>query len=311
MTYKYLFGPVPSRRLGMSLGVDLIPKKVCSLDCVYCEVGATTKLTTKRMEYVLYDRVIAEIDDFMARSPMPDYFTFSGSGEPTLNSKFGDVLNYIKQNYPKVKVAVLTNGTLLNDPQVRSEMMNADLVMPSLDAAITLDFEKINRPAEGIKIEDYIDGIARFGNEFRGIFNLEILFIKDYNHGKEDLIRLKEAILKINPSHVQLNTLDRPGVLDNLEPLNHQQLQEIVDFWQLPNVEIIAKAPERKKNKAYMTDKASAILQTIIRRPCTLDDLCKLLGLNVSEVNKYLAVLEADGKVETVRESRGVFYKVK
>ena len=105
----------------MSLGVDLIPKKVCSLDCVYCEVGATTKLTTKRMEYVLYDRVIAEIDDFMIHSPMPDYFTFSGSGEPTLNSRFGDVLNYIKQNYPKVKVAVLTNGTLLNDPQVRKD----------------------------------------------------------------------------------------------------------------------------------------------------------------------------------------------
>ena len=310
MTYKYLFGPVPSRRLGMSLGVDIIPKKVCSLDCVYCEVGGTTKLTTQRMEYIPYEKVIAEIDDFMAHSPLPDYFTFSGSGEPTLNNRFGDVLNYIKNNYPHVKVAVLTNGTLLNDPQVRHEMMNADLVMPSLDAATTANFKKINRPAEGIKIKDYIEGIAQFGKEFKGEFNLEILFLKNYNHSREELLKLKEAILKINPSHVQLNTLDRPGVLQNLEPLDRNQLRDIVDFWQLPNIEIIAKAPERKHNKAYMKDKESAILQTINRRPCTLDDLTQLLGLNVSEVNKYLDVLNAEGKIEAVEESRGVFYKI-
>lgn len=309
MKYKYLFGPVPSRRLGMSLGIDLIPKKVCSLDCVYCEVAGTTKLTIDRKEYVLFDKVIAEIDDYMLKSPKPDYFTFSGSGEPTLNTRFGDVLNYIKSNYPLVKIAVLTNGTLLNDTQVRYEMMKADLVMPSLDAATSSNFEKINRPAEGIEIESYIDGIAQFSKEFKGILNLEILFLQDYNHSEEELLKLKEAIVKINPDNVQLNTLDRPGVLNDIEPLNGIQLQGIVDFWNLPNVEIIAKTAERKDIMEYMADKESAILQTIKRRPCTLDDLSQLLGLKESEVKKYLDMLDAKGKIYTVEESRGLFYK--
>lgn len=113
--YKHLFGPVPSRRLGMSLGIDLIPKKVCSLNCVYCEVGKTTKLTTDRLEYVKYDNVIAELQQFMSNNPKIDYITFSGSGEPTLNSRIGNVLNFIKKEYPKIKTAILTNGTLLYD----------------------------------------------------------------------------------------------------------------------------------------------------------------------------------------------------
>ncbi len=144
--YKYIFGPVPSRRLGMSLGVDLVPHKVCSLDCVYCECGKTTKLTTDRMEYILYDKVTDELKHFIENNPAPDYITFSGSGEPTLNSRIGDVLEFIKKIKPDIPVAVLTNGTLFNDKQVRSEIMDADVVLPSLDAASQEVFEKINRP---------------------------------------------------------------------------------------------------------------------------------------------------------------------
>ena len=144
--YKYLFGPVPSRRLGMSLGVDLVPKKVCSLNCVYCEVGKTTKLTLDRMEYVKYDKVIAELKQFMSSNPKIDYITFSGSGEPTLNIKIGDVMNFIKKNYPEIKTAVLTNGTLLFDKKLRTELLQADVILPSLDAASQEVFEKIDRP---------------------------------------------------------------------------------------------------------------------------------------------------------------------
>ena len=104
--YKYLFGPVPSRRLGISLGIDLVPKKVCSLNCVYCEVGKTTLLTTERKEYIKYDKVVTELNDFMSKNKDLDFITFSGSGEPSLNSRFGDVLNYVKKNYPKIKTAV-------------------------------------------------------------------------------------------------------------------------------------------------------------------------------------------------------------
>ena len=116
--YKYIFGPVPSRRLGMSLGVDLVPHKVCSLDCVYCECGPTTKLTTDRKEYIPYEKITKELAHYFANNPDPDYITFSGSGEPTLNSRMGDVLEFIKEKKPNVPIAVLTNGTLLSINQL-------------------------------------------------------------------------------------------------------------------------------------------------------------------------------------------------
>lgn len=308
--YKHLFGPVPSRRLGMSLGIDLVPAKVCSLNCVYCEVGKTTDLTLDRKEYIPYDEVIAELSDYLKNNLHPDYITFSGSGEPTLNSRFGEILHYIKQ-HTVIPVAVLTNGTLLSDPQVRKELMEADLVLPSLDAAMEKSFRKINRPQKNIDLQKYIQGIADFRKEYTGQIHLEILFLPGYNDSQEDLDALKEAILKINPNSVQLNTLDRPGTVEGLQPMSRQQLQKIVYYWNLENVEIIAKAPDRKKIIAYRNDLESAILGTISRRPCTLDDLKNILGLHVNEINKYLDVLENEGKVEAHFEKRGVFYSLK
>ena len=309
--YKYLFGPVPSRRLGMSLGVDLVPHKVCSLNCIYCECGSTTKLTTERLEYVPYDKVISELKNFMSNNPAPDYITFSGSGEPTLNSRIGEVVDFIKQNYPDISLALLTNGTLLNDKEVRKEILKTDLVLPSLDAASDIAFQKINRPFNSLRVEDYINGLVQFRNEYSGKIWLEVLIIPDYNDGKENLIKLKEAFLKINPDSIQLNTLDRPGIIDGLRAMSRQELQKIVDFWNLDNVEIIAAAPERKDIKSYRSDTESAILETIFRRPCTLDDLKKILGLHINEINKYLDVLEADKKIESVRQERGLFYHIK
>jgi len=309
--YKHLFGPVPSRRLGMSLGIDLIPKKVCSLNCVYCEVGKTTKLTTDRMEYVKYDQVIAELKQFMSNNPKIDYITFSGSGEPTLNSRIGDVLTFVKENYPEVKTAVLTNGSLLFDKKLRTELLQADVILPSLDAASQSTFEKIDRPHSSLKIETYIQGLIDFRKEYKGNIWLEILFLKDYNTSKEDLDLLKQAILRINPNSIQLNTLDRPGTVSGLIPLSKSELQEIIDYWDLPSVEIIASAPERTTIESYSGDIEKAILETIARRPCTLDDLHNFLGIHINEINKYLGPLEASNKIVTVQLERGVFYELK
>ncbi len=309
--YKYLFGPVPSRRLGMSLGVDLIPKKVCTLDCVYCEVGKTTKLTLDRMEYIPYDKVIAELTQFMASKPHLDYITFSGSGEPTLNSRIGDVLNFVKTNYPEVKTAVLTNGTLLYSKELRAELLQADVILPSLDAASQLAFDKINRPHPGLKIESYIQGLVDLRKEFRNSIWLEILLLKGFNDSVEELDLLKEAILRINPDSIQLNTLDRPGTVTNLIPLSIDELQHIINYWGLPNVEIIASASNRTSVGSYSGDVEMAILGTIARRPCTLEDLHKFLGIHVNEINKYLGALEAKGKIITVNLPRGVFYELK
>lgn len=309
--YKYLFGPVPSRRLGMSLGIDLIPHKICSLNCIYCECGCTTNLTLKRKEYVPYNDVVKELDNYFVNNPNPDYITFSGSGEPTLNSRIGEVLQFIKLEKPDIPVAVLTNGTLFYQKQLRAELFNADLVLPSLDAASELSFRKINRPFHNLNIQEYIQGLQDFRNEYKGKIWLEVLIIPGYNDSSVDLKLLKQAFDKIQPEIIQLNTLDRPGAVSDIRAATRKELQQIVDYWQLDNVEIIASASKRKDIKSYRKDTQTAILETIYRRPCTLNDLVKILGLHINEINKYLDILEAENKIESTRQGRGLFYKIK
>ena len=308
--YKYLFGPIPSRRLGMSLGIDLVPHKVCSLNCVYCECGQTTNLTTERKEYVPVDEIFTELNRFLKENPAPDYITFSGAGEPTLNSGIGKILNFLKTNYPNIPVAVLINGTLLSNKQVRKELLKADLVLPSLDAASERVFRKINIPHKSLNINSHIQGIVDFRNEYSGKINLEVFLIPGYNDNPEELDSLKNAILKINPDLVQLNTLDRPGTVEKLRAASNSELQTIIDYWNLENAIIIAPAPNRKKIKSYRKDIETAILETISRRPCTLIDLSQILGKHMNEVNKYLDVLENEKKITTIKQERGLFYQI-
>jgi len=309
--YKHLFGPVPSRRLGMSLGVDLVPHKVCSLNCVYCECGASTELTTERKEYVSYNEIITELNDFFKNNPKPDYITFSGAGEPTLNIHIGKVIDYIKSNFKNIPIAVLTNGSLLINKQVQEELLNADLILPSLDAATNLAFKKIDRPSNTLNIEDYINGLIEFSEIFTGDLWLEIMILPGFNDDIENLSLLKEAIIKIKPKKIQLNTLDRPGVIDNIRAASRIELQNIIDLWKIPNIEIIASSAKRKDNKSFRKDTENAILETISRRPCTLEDLEKILGLHVNEINKYLDVLDSDNKIDVSRQERGIFYQIK
>ena len=307
--YKHLFGPVPSRRLGMSLGIDLVPHKVCSLNCIYCECGSSTKLTIERKEYVPYNIVVKELGNYIENNPAPDYLTFSGSGEPTLNSRIGDIVQFIKQNIPKIPIAVLTNGTLLYQKEVRKELLDVDVVLPSLDAASDLTFRKINRPFHDLTIHQYIQGLVEFSSEFKGEIWLEVFIIPGYNDNTHELDLLKKAFKRINPDIIQVNTLDRPGVVSKIRAATRNELQHIVEYWQLENVEIVAKSTARKEVQSFREDFETAILETIYRRPCTLKDLEEILGLHINEINKYLDVLESDGKIETVREKRGLFYK--
>jgi len=309
--YKYLFGPVPSRRLGMSLGVDLVPKKVCSLDCVYCEVGKTTNLTIERKEYIKLDKIKEELTNYFNNNPDPDYITFSGSGEPSLNSRIGEIIQFIKQNKADIPLALLTNGTMLNNEEVKKAANNVDVILPSLDAATEEVFRKINKPAKGLTIVEYIQGLIDFRIGFKGKMWLEVFILPGYNDSKNELNKLKDAILKINPDSIQLNTLDRPGTVSDLREASRDELQSVVDLWGLDNVEIIAASPERKKIQSYRDDIENAIIETIARRPCTLDDLTKILGLHINEINKYLSVLEANQKIKTVSQNRGVFYQKK
>ena len=308
--YKHLFGPVPSRRLGMSLGIDLIPHKICSLNCVYCECGQTTKLTSERREYVPVEDVLGELTDYLSNNPDPEYITFSGAGEPTLHSHLGSVIESVKKLRPQIPVAVLTNGSLFSDPMVRKELMLADVVLPSLDAATDQAFRRINRPAGKFTIDEYIQGLMDFRNEYEGELWLEVLILPGYNDDADNILALKEALIKIDPHRIQLNTLDRPGTMDGLKAATWAELEKIAGQWGLDNVEIIAPAQERQKVKSYRTDTESAILETISRRPCTLKDLEKILGLHMNEINKYLGVLEESGEIETTQQARGTFYQL-
>ena len=294
----------------MSLGIDLVPHKVCSLNCVYCECGQTTNLTNERKEYVPVDEIFTELNRFLKENPAPDYITFSGAGEPTLNSGIGKILNFLKTNYPNIPVAVLINGTLLSNKQVRKELLKADLVLPSLDAASERVFRKINIPHKSLNINSHIQGIVDFRNEYSGKINLEVFLIPGYNDNPEELDSLKNAILKINPDLVQLNTLDRPGTVEKLRAASNSELQTIIDYWNLENAIIIAPAPNRKKIKSYRKDIETAILETISRRPCTLIDLSQILGKHMNEVNKYLDVLENEKKITTIKQERGLFYQI-
>lgn len=307
--YTYLFGPVPSRRLGISLGVDLVPMKTCTLNCTYCECGRTTNLSLERKEYVPFEAVKEELTHYLSHNPAPDYVTFSGSGEPTLNSRVGDVVHFIKNQTLDIPIAVLTNGTLFFQKQTCDDIRDATVVIPSLDAATERVFRKINRPHPQLKIDTIIRGLVKFRKGYSGQIWLEVFIVPGLNDTEQELTALKRAIEEIEPDRIQLNTLDRPGTVPTIHAATWKELEHVLNFWQLENTEIIAKAQERKELLSYRTDVESAILETIERRPCTLQDLSQFLGLHANELNKYLDVLEADKKIKAVKQDRGFFYQ--
>ncbi|MBN1619961.1 radical SAM protein [candidate division WOR-3 bacterium] len=308
--FKYLFGPVPSRRLKMSLGIDLIPRKYCSLDCVYCEVGKTTCLTTSRREYYSQKDIKDEIKAYFKENPDPDYVTFSGQGEPTLNTCIGDIIDHVKEIRPQIPIAVLTNGTLLTDKQTRKAILNADVVLPSLDAATEDCFQKINRPAKGLSAKDNIRGLCRFRSEYGGQIWLEVFILPFYNDSEKELEALKKAVEKIKPDKVQLNTLDRPGVLPYLQKAPLSLLEKIKREWRENKVEIISAVPITVNNISRKKDVEAVILETLSRRPCTAEDLSRMTGFHINEINKILSELREEKKIKVSFLERGNFYSI-
>lgn len=308
---KYLFGPVPSRRLGISLGVDLVPHKVCTLNCIYCEVGRTTNLAIERKEYMPINEVIEELQNYLDQKPELDFITFSGQGEPTLNSGLGKVIDFIKDNYSQYKIAVITNGTLFWDREVRNEVFRADVLLPSLDAVSESSFLKINRPNKNLNIDKIIEGLIKLRTEFKGKIYLEIFLVPKINDTKDELTLLKNISAKIKPDLIQLNTLDRPGTKSFVEPVPKEKLQEIKEFFKPLPVKIIAKAKTRKQIKSFNKNIQQQILDTIRRRPCTDKDLSEILNLHLNELNKYLSELIDNGKIITDKRERGLFFKIK
>ncbi|MBC8527765.1 MAG: radical SAM protein [Candidatus Cloacimonetes bacterium] len=311
MKYQYIFGPVPSRRLGISLGIDPIPFKTCTYNCVYCECGATTNLTTERKEYIPVKDIIAELKDYLDGNPKLDYITFSGSGEPTLNIGIGKIIDFLKGNYPQYKIAVLTNGSLLYQKEVRDEIIRADLVMPSLDAVSEQAFRRINRADNRLDIQKIIYGLIEFRKEFKGGIWLEIFIVPGINDTDSELKLLREDIMKINPTYVQINSLDRPGTENWVKPINSVSLKKVVSYFKDLPVEVIGNFKSREKIASFDHNIEERIIATIRRRPCTAEDLSETLGIHINEINKYLQSLLERNIIKVQNLERGFFFKIK
>ena len=248
MIRKYVFGPVASRRLGVSLGVDLVRPKTCSLDCIYCEAKATTELTLERREYVPVDEVIAELDAVLKPHPELDYITFSGSGEPTLNSGIGRVAEFLKRAYPQYKLCLLTNGFCLGDPSLRREIAGIDRIVPSLDASNSEEFRIINRPAPGLKFDRFIYDLTDFCRCSKQEIFLELFIVPGVNDSDESISRFVEIIRPMQVDLVQLNTLDRPGVVDWIRPSEPSNTRRFIAALE-PFVAVEAVGPFRYRSK--------------------------------------------------------------
>ncbi|OGC76659.1 hypothetical protein A2619_02020 [candidate division WWE3 bacterium RIFOXYD1_FULL_39_9] len=307
----YTFGPVRSRRLGISLGVDLLTPKTCSLDCIYCECGVTTDLSIDRKSFFPIQNIIEELSRVLDKNPKLDFITFSGSGEPSLSKDLEKVIKHLKNHYPKYKIALLTNATLLFDPTIRSGLLPLDLIVPSIDAVSVEIFQKINKPHPKLNIDKILNGLIQFRKDYNGMFWIEIFIVPGLNDTIDEITKIKEVCLNLSPNKIQLNTLDRPCQTNWVKPASFESLLKIQNLLQPLPVEIISFSKKINNN----TDKCLTINQTddgiiaiLKRRPSTVEDLSITLNMKIVHVHKSLKVLEENGLIEHKNESRGIFY---
>jgi wyosine [tRNA(Phe)-imidazoG37] synthetase (radical SAM superfamily) len=296
----YVFGPVPSRRLGRSLGVDLIPFKSCTFDCLYCQLGPTETKTIEPQDEVSVDEVIVELKEKLPARP--DYITLSGSGEPTLFAKIGDLIEGIHA-ITDIPVAVITNGSLLWDREVRRRLLHADVVMPSLDAGDKKTFEAVNRPHEKISFERLIEGLIAFREEFHGQYWLEVLLLAGLTDTPEDVEKIASLVKRIRPDKVQLNTCVRPGAAESARMVERDKLLRFTKLFS-PEAEVIADYQAGQTLGESMAGKKE-ILDMLSRRPCTAADVAAGLGLHLPQALKGLEDLFQEGLVSRSRAQNG------
>lgn len=313
MVRSCVFGPVASRRLGVSLGVDLVRPKCCSLNCVYCEAGETTDLTCRRREYVDPDQVIRELDDVLKGAPHLDFITFSGAGEPTLNSGLGRITRHLKTHYPQYPICLLTNATLFNDPAVLKELAGIDLVVPSLDASDEAEYQAVNRPAPGLTFAGLLDGLRQFCATTSAKVYLELFIVPGVNDSDASIERFAELVRTLKVDKVQLNTLDRPGCVDWIRPSSAANTRRFIEKLE-PFVPVEAVGPYRYKSAALRgivakTEADCQILELAKRRPVTLPDLEVATGVDPETLRRRLDELVHAGLLTSEKEARGVFYR--
>lgn len=301
---KYVFGPVASRRLGLSLGVDLIPTKTCTLNCVYCQIGRTTDLRVRREEFVPMETLLAELKATLAEGVRPDYITLAGSGEPTLYGRLGELIDRIHE-ITTIPVDVITNGVLLSEKGVREELGRADLIVPSMDAADAATFAAINRPAEDADFEGYLDGLKAFCREHGAKVWLEILFVAGVNDSDDHVKKLAAIANELPVARVQINTAVRPPAESDVRAVSAERLQQIAS--QFRNAQIIAEFVNASATKTCKAD-PQAVLAMILRHPCTAVDVANGLNTSMAEAMAVIGELLAKNAIVEERHAEKVFY---
>jgi len=302
----HIFGPVPSRRLGYSLGVDAVPFKVCTLNCVYCQVGRTSVKTLERKQWISSQAILDDLKGILVREEKIDFITVSGSGEPTLNSALGEMISSIKDMTP-TPVAVLTNGTLFYLPEVRRDVLDANVIVPSLDAISPEVFARINRPHPELTVERMVEGMKLLRKEFRGQIWLEVMIVKNINDSMDELKKIADAIQDINPDKVQINSVFRPAAERAIEPAMMETL-ELAKVLFGERAEIIEEFRSDRHN-AVLDDIKGSIIQLIKRRPCTAGDISKSLGIHEAAVVKYIDILLKEQRIHEVIHRGIKFYQ--
>jgi len=302
----YIFGPVPSRRLGLSLGVDLLNCKSCDFNCVYCELGRTFKYVDKRQIFVKTQDVIEEVKGFLATGVKADYITFSGSGEPTLALNLGEAIQEVKK-LTSIPVALITNGSFFYDKKIREDAARADVVLPSLDAADEDTFIKINRPHRGFDFNKFLDGFIQFCNEYKGKIWIEVMLVKGINESDEHILKLKSIFDGLlNIEKIQLNTVVRCRAEEFAELVDDERLNKIKNLLG-PKAEIIGYFKgEKIKTINNLKD---AILSIIRLRPVTIQDLKSVLDVDEKEIENILESLQKNNHIKKEQFYGKEFYK--
>ncbi|MCK5833778.1 radical SAM protein [bacterium] len=303
---KYVYGPVPSRRLGRSLGIDLFNGKSCTIDCVYCQLGSHPPLAPFRRRFIDPEAVIAELAEKVNKGVEADYITFSGSGEPTLSSDLGMIIEFAK-GLKTAPVCVLTNGTLLWNPEVRKELANADVVIPNLDSADTETFRKVNRPHPDLDFDKIIDGLLQFSREYKGKLLFEIVLIAGLNDSDEHLAKLADLVKIISPDGVWVGTIYRPPAESFAKPIDAERLKKARDI--IGGSARVIESFKAKDIDSHYANVIEEVRGLIKRRPETVSGIAKSLGINEHEVFKAVSILEKAREVERKKVDDRVFFE--
>ena len=301
---SYVFGPVPSRRLGRSLGVDVVPFKTCTYDCIYCQLGRTTCKTIERKEWVPLEEVLGEVK--VKLSTRPDYITLSGSGEPTLFSRLGDLIDGIK-NMTDIPVALLTNGSLLWQPEVLRSIRDVDLLIPSLDAGDEAIFRRVNRPHRAVPFRHLMEGLCASRQACRGQYWLEVFLLAGYTATELEVTKLANCAGLIKPDRIQINTVTRPPAEHFAASVPRARMSTLSRLFDSPAELIVGHDQVHEHISSWSSRKE--ILHLLQRRPCSVQDIADGLGMTRHEVLKHVVALQTEGILEAKWSSGTRYYR--